>query len=88
MTTTPTQLERESDMINSARHTHDYTAAYAADEHNSNDACRYYTELFERDTGVFLRTVPEDVGGIVLYREHGRLIAFFDYEFLTGAVFA
>lgn len=88
MTTTQTQLERESDMINSARHTHDYTAAYAANEHSNGDSCEYYTELFEAHTRLLEHTVREDVGGIVLYREHGRLIAFFDYEFLTGAVFA
>jgi hypothetical protein len=88
MTTTQTQRELESDMINSARHTHDYTAAYAADEHNSNDTCEYYTAEFEADTCILEHTVREDVGGVLLYRRAGTLVAFFDYECLTGAVFA
>jgi hypothetical protein len=85
MTTT---TQRESDMINAARHTHDYTAAYDANEHNSSLTCEYYTAQFEADTCILEHTVREDVGGVLLYREHGQLIAFFDYECLTGAVFA
>ena len=84
---TTTQHERESEQINGARHTHNYMAAYNAGEHNS-DASEYYTARFEHDTGVSLRSVSEDVGGLVLYREQGRLIAFYDYELFCGAVFA
>ena len=85
MTTT---TQRESDMINAARHTHDYTVAYAADEHNSSDTCEYYTAQFEADTCLLEHSKREDVGGVVLYRRAGTLVAFFDYECLTGAVFA
>lgn len=81
-------MRSEDDMINNSEYTHCYEAAWDRNEHKrADDPLDYYTRRFERETKINKRARAEDVGGVVLYRTKGQLVAFYDYENLCGTVF-
>ena len=78
-------LTNESEVINNATITHDYEAeAMQSFEATGDDMMDELTERFESEFTLF--DLADDVGGLVLYRRAGVLVAFYDYEQFRGAV--
>jgi len=72
------------------RYTHDYLTMYKHGAHGSTDSTVFYTELFEAEAQEHLKGLErEDVGGVMRYLDaQDQEAAFFDYENLTGSIYA
>ena len=79
---------KQSNLINTSKYTHNYLKQYKRDVHGDADHAEYYTELFEAETKVLARSTANDVGGLIIYMQGTKLIAYYDYENLGGTVFA
>jgi Mg2+/Co2+ transporter CorC len=75
----------ESQLINNAVITHNYEVeALASFAARGDDMMEELTERFGSEFTDY--DASEDIGGLVLYRRAGALVAFYDYEQFRGAV--
>ena len=74
--------------INSATCGHNYSAeAEASFEATGDDKMQELQERFEADiAGAYNK--KDDLGGLCVYFEQDKLVAYYDYENFKGAVFA
>jgi hypothetical protein len=82
-------VQDEDTLINSAVYTHDYEAEALAIYDTEDDVEDKYASIFEADLAQrnIEYTEDEDVGGVIIYRNNAKLVAFYDYERFVGAVF-
>jgi len=76
--------QNESNLINTTAYTHNYIAQYNANAHANNEGCNYYINLFAANVA---HSTADDVGGVIIFKNGNKLVAFFDYENLQGTVF-
>lgn len=77
-------MDFDIEFINKTATTVDYsTEAVAEYEAGNEDSIEKYTEIFETEYGV---AGGEDIGGLIVYGQAGRLQAVYDYENFCGWV--
>jgi hypothetical protein len=79
--------DAESDLINNSEYTHDYEAeAMQLFEDGIEGIEDTYTDKFEEDIKA-LYTESNNLGGLIVYFNNDKLVAFYDYERFIGTVF-
>ena len=74
----------QSNAINNAAHTHNYSALLTQD----SDVERLQEQFELCLVGSTVYDVADDIGGLVVYYNEGAMVAYYDYENAWGAVFA
>jgi hypothetical protein len=81
--------DAESDLINNSEYTHNYETAAMhlfEDGIDDNKVEDDFIDKFEEDIKS-LYTESNDLGGLIVYFNNDKLVAFYDYERLVGTVF-
>jgi hypothetical protein len=79
--------DAESDLINNSEYSHNYeTAAMHLFDGGIDDIEDDFIDKFEEDIKS-LYTESNDLGGLIVYFNNDKLVAFYDYERFVGTVF-
>ena len=79
----------ESDLINDSEYTHNYEAEAMhlfEDGIDDNEIEDTYADKFEEDIKALYKE-SNDLGGVIVYFNNDKLVAFYDYERFVGTVF-
>lgn len=77
-------MDFDIEFINETATTVDYSIQAVAEyEAGNEDSIEKYTEIFEAEHGV---VDGEDIGGLIVYSQNGKLQAVYDYENFCGWV--
>lgn len=79
--------QAQSDLINNAVYTHDYSVEAEASYEATGDDLMEDLQLRFEAVIEGLYDGGDDLGGLCVYFKEGKLMAFFDYERFVGAVF-
>ena len=83
-----TLTNAQSNLINNSAYTHNYEdEAVAIYESTGDDGIDSFTNRFESETGVLMRSEAHDIGGLIVYMDGKELVAFYDYERFVGTVY-
>ena len=79
--------DAETDLINNSEYTHNYES-YLITESITIDVTveNNFISIFESDIKD-LYTESNDLGGLIVYFNNDKLVAFYDYERFVGTVF-
>ena len=77
-------MDFDIEFINETATTVDYSVEAVAEyEADNEDSIEKYTEIFEAEHSV---VDGEDIGGLIVYSQNGKLQAVYDYENFCGWV--